>query len=62
MAIWQREYYVSYTVVLKTKPIKIRANSENDAFDKLRILREEGHMEEEERKTDYSIIEVNKKY
>lgn len=59
---WQQEYYVSYIITLKTKPMKIRARDDDEALDKLKIIMKEGHMEEEERETNYKVLKVDKKY
>jgi hypothetical protein len=62
MSIWQKEYYVSYVMTIKTKPMKIRANDDDEALDKLKTIMQEGHMEEEERETNYKVLNVQKKY
>ena len=59
---WQQEYYVSYIITLKTKPMKIRAKDDDDALEKLKIIIKEGHAEEEEKEFNYKVLKVNKKY
>lgn len=59
---WVKEYLVSYTIITKSRPMKIKASSIDDAQDKFREVTKQGQVEEEEKNYQVNVFEIWKRY